>query len=63
MKYLEEQLETKFKISLEKFSIKYQDEEDEWITLMCDLELMHGMDVLRSSGKTVIRMMVTPKLN
>ncbi|XP_019157800.1 PREDICTED: protein NLP6-like [Ipomoea nil] len=61
--YLEEQLETKLKISLENMSIKYQDEEDEWITLTCDSELMHGMEVLRSCGKTVIRMMVTPKFN
>nr|GMC99747.1 protein NLP7-like [Ipomoea batatas]GMD51214.1 protein NLP7-like [Ipomoea batatas]GMD62192.1 protein NLP7-like [Ipomoea batatas]GME17071.1 protein NLP7-like [Ipomoea batatas]GME17072.1 protein NLP7-like [Ipomoea batatas] len=63
MKYLEEQLETKLKISLEIFSIKYQDEEDEWITVTCDSELLHGLDVLRSCGKTVIRMMVTPKFD
>ncbi|XP_019157792.1 PREDICTED: uncharacterized protein LOC109154493 [Ipomoea nil] len=63
LKYLEEQLESKFKISLENMSIKYQDEEDEWITLMCDSGLMHGLDVLRSCGKTIIRMMVTPKLD
>ncbi|XP_019157796.1 PREDICTED: uncharacterized protein LOC109154495 isoform X2 [Ipomoea nil] len=63
MKYLEEQLETKFKISLENMSIKYQDEEDEWITLTCDSELMHGLDVLRSCGKTVIRMIITPKFD
>ncbi|XP_019157793.1 PREDICTED: uncharacterized protein LOC109154494 isoform X1 [Ipomoea nil] len=61
IKYLEEQLETKFKISLQNMSITYQDEEDEWITLMCDSGLLHGLDVLRSCGKTVIRMMVTPK--
>nr|GMD73756.1 protein NLP7-like [Ipomoea batatas] len=63
IKYLEEQLETKLKIPLENFSIKYQDEEDEWITLTCDSELMHGLDVLRSCGKTVIRLMVTPKFD
>ncbi|XP_019157726.1 PREDICTED: uncharacterized protein LOC109154374 [Ipomoea nil] len=38
-----------------------QYDEDEWITLTCDSELLHGLDVLRSCGKTVIRMMVTPK--
>ncbi|XP_031113949.1 uncharacterized protein LOC116017492 [Ipomoea triloba] len=63
IKYLEDQLETKFKISLENMSIKYQDEEDEWITLTCDSELLHGFDVLRSCGETVIRMMITPKFN
>ncbi|XP_019157801.1 PREDICTED: protein NLP7-like [Ipomoea nil] len=61
MKYLEEQLETRFEITLDNFFIKYQDEEDEWITLTCDSDLRYCMDVLSSSGKLVIRMMVTPK--
>nr|GMD71494.1 protein NLP7-like [Ipomoea batatas] len=61
MKYLEEQLEMRFKIAAHKFCIKYQDEEDEWISIMCDLDLMYCMDVFRSCGKSVIRMRVTPK--
>ncbi|XP_031113899.1 uncharacterized protein LOC116017451 [Ipomoea triloba] len=61
LKYLEEQLETRFKISLENFSIIYQDEEDDWISLTCDSDLMYGMNVLRSSGKTVIKMKIKPK--
>nr|GMD69673.1 ADP,ATP carrier protein, mitochondrial-like [Ipomoea batatas] len=43
MKYLEEQLETRFKISLEIFSIMYKDEEDGWISLTCDSDLMYGL--------------------
>nr|GMD69692.1 protein NLP7-like [Ipomoea batatas] len=61
MKYLVEQLETRFQITLDNFFIKYQDEEDEWITLMCDSDLSYCMKVLSSSGKSGIRMMVTPK--
>nr|GMD69690.1 protein NLP7-like [Ipomoea batatas] len=41
MKYLVEQLETRFQITLDNFFIKYQDEEDEWITLMCDSDLSY----------------------
>nr|GMD67432.1 protein NLP7-like [Ipomoea batatas] len=61
MKDLEEQLETRFKITLDNFFINYQDEEGEWITLMCDPDLRYCMDLLSSSGKSGIRMMVIPK--
>nr|GMD05726.1 protein NLP7-like [Ipomoea batatas] len=60
LKYLEEQLETRFKICLENFSIMYQDEEADWISLTCDSDLVYGMDVLRSSGKTVVKMKIKP---
>nr|GLL43365.1 uncharacterized protein LOC109154494 isoform X2 [Ipomoea trifida] len=60
MKYLEEQLETRLKICLENFSIMYQDEEADWISLTCDSDLKCGMNVLRSSDKTVVKMKIKP---
>ncbi|KAG5577514.1 hypothetical protein H5410_057648 [Solanum commersonii] len=57
---LEGEVEKRFKISLQSFSIKYQDEDDDWILITTDSDLRDGMHSLRSLGRTTMRLLVTP---
>ncbi|KAH0716313.1 hypothetical protein KY284_009218 [Solanum tuberosum] len=58
---LEGEVEKRLNISLQKFSIKYQDEDDEWILITIDSDLRDGMHSLRLLGRTTMRLRVTPK--
>ncbi|KAH0746527.1 hypothetical protein KY285_008184 [Solanum tuberosum] len=57
---LEGEVEKRLKISLERFSIKYEDEDDDWILISTDSDLRDGMHSLRSLGRTTMRLLVTP---
>ncbi|KAK6776253.1 hypothetical protein RDI58_027254 [Solanum bulbocastanum] len=57
---LEGEVEKRLKISLQRFSIKYQDEDDDWILITTDSDLRDGMHSLRSLGRTTMRLLVTP---
>ncbi|XP_006354239.1 protein NLP7-like [Solanum tuberosum] len=48
---LEGEVEKRLKISLERFSIKYQDEGDDWILISTDSDLRDRMHSLRLLGK------------
>ncbi|WMV55544.1 hypothetical protein MTR67_048929 [Solanum verrucosum] len=58
---LEGEVEKRLKISLERFSIKYEDEDDDWILITTDSDLRDGMHSLRSLGRTTMRLLVTPE--
>ncbi|XP_015168303.1 protein NLP7-like [Solanum tuberosum] len=58
---LEGEVEKRLKISLERFSIKYEDEDDDWILITTDSDLRVGMDSLRLLGRTSMRLLVIPK--
>ncbi|KAL3324560.1 hypothetical protein AABB24_038611 [Solanum stoloniferum] len=58
---LEGEVEKRFKISLQSFSIKYQDEDDDWILITTDSDLRDGIHSLRSLGRTTMRLLVTPE--
>ncbi|KAH0712651.1 hypothetical protein KY289_008610 [Solanum tuberosum] len=58
---LEGEVEKRLKISFERFSIKYQDEDDDWILITADSDLRDGMHSLRLLGRTTMRLRVTPK--
>ncbi|XP_049388714.1 protein NLP7-like isoform X4 [Solanum stenotomum] len=58
---LEGEVEKRLNMSLQKFSIKYQDEDDEWILITTDSDLRDGMHSLRLLGRTTMRLRVTPK--
>ncbi|KAK6776257.1 hypothetical protein RDI58_027258 [Solanum bulbocastanum] len=58
---LEGELEKRLKISLERFSIKYQDEDDDWILITTDSDLRVGMHSLRLLGRTSMRLLVIPE--
>ncbi|KAK6776255.1 hypothetical protein RDI58_027256 [Solanum bulbocastanum] len=57
---LEGEVEKRLKISLQRFSIKYQDEDDDWILITTDSDLRDGMHSIRSLGRTTMRLLVTP---
>ncbi|XP_006354247.1 protein NLP7-like isoform X2 [Solanum tuberosum] len=56
---LEGEVEKRLKISLERFSIKYQDEDNDWILITTDSDLRDVMHSLRSLGRTTMRLLVT----
>ncbi|XP_049380660.1 protein NLP7-like [Solanum stenotomum] len=58
---LEGEVEKRFKISLKRFSIKYQDEDNDWILITSDSDLRDGMNSLRLSGRNTMRLVVTPE--
>ncbi|KAG5577503.1 hypothetical protein H5410_057637 [Solanum commersonii] len=58
---LEGEVEKRLNISLQRFSLKYQDEDDEWILITTDSDLRDGMHSLRLLGRTTMRLQVTPK--
>ncbi|XP_015167193.1 protein NLP3-like [Solanum tuberosum] len=58
---LEGEVEKRLKISLEGFSIKYEDEDDDWILITTDSDLRVGMHSLRLLGRTSMRFLVIPK--
>ncbi|KAG5582521.1 hypothetical protein H5410_053148 [Solanum commersonii] len=60
-KELEEEVKKRFKISLQWFSIKYQDEDDDWISITIDSDLRYGMHSHRLLGRTSMRLLVTPE--
>ncbi|KAG5577504.1 hypothetical protein H5410_057638 [Solanum commersonii] len=56
---LEGQVEKRLNISLQRFLIKYQDED--WILISTDSDLRDGMHSLRLLGRNTMRLLVTPK--
>ncbi|XP_006354235.1 protein NLP6-like isoform X1 [Solanum tuberosum] len=56
---LEGEVEKRFKIS--RFSIKYQDEDDDWILITSDSDLRDGMNSLRLLGRNTMRLEVNPE--
>ncbi|KAG5577509.1 hypothetical protein H5410_057643 [Solanum commersonii] len=56
---LEGEVEKRFKIS--RFSIKYEDEDDDWILITSDSDLRDGMNSLRLLGRNTMRLVVTPE--
>ncbi|KAG5577510.1 hypothetical protein H5410_057644 [Solanum commersonii] len=58
---LEGEVEKRLKKSVERFSIKCQDEDDDWILITTDSDLRDGMHSLGSLGRTTMRLLVTPE--
>ncbi|KAG5577506.1 hypothetical protein H5410_057640 [Solanum commersonii] len=54
---LEGEVEKRLNISLERFSIKYEDEDDDWILITTDSDLRDGMYSLRLLGMTTMRLL------
>ena len=54
-------MEKRLKISLERFSIKYEDEGGDWILITTDSDLKDRMHSLRLLGRTTMKLLVTPE--
>nr|XP_016494411.1 PREDICTED: protein NLP5-like isoform X2 [Nicotiana tabacum] len=52
---LEAEVETRFGIQIGSFSIMYEDEDKDWILITCDLDLHHGMHILKNKGITTMK--------
>lgn len=55
---LMEEIAKRLKLELGTFEIKYLDDDHEWVLIACDADLQECVDVLRSSGSNLIRLLV-----
>ncbi|RDY03648.1 Protein NLP7 [Mucuna pruriens] len=55
---LKEEVAKRLKLEAGTFDIKYLDDDHEWVLIACDADLQECMDVSRSSGSNIIRVLV-----
>ncbi|XXG90057.1 hypothetical protein AAC387_Pa12g1911 [Persea americana] len=55
---LKMEVSKRLKLEVGTFDIKYLDDDNEWVLLACDADLQECMDISRSSGGHVIRLLV-----
>ncbi|KAJ1385008.1 RWP-RK domain [Sesbania bispinosa] len=55
---LKEEVAKRLKLEVGTFDIKYLDDDHEWVLIACDADLQECMDVSRSSGSNIIRVLV-----
>lgn len=55
---LREEVAKRLKLEVGTFDIKYLDDDQEWVLIACDADLQECMDVSRSSGGSIIRLLV-----
>ncbi|KAL5139707.1 Protein NLP7 [Glycine soja] len=55
---LKEEIAKRLKLEVGTFDIKYLDDDHEWVLIACDADLQECMDVSRSSGSNIIRVLV-----
>ncbi|XP_011022461.1 PREDICTED: protein NLP7-like isoform X2 [Populus euphratica] len=55
---LREEVAKRLKLEVGTFDIKYLDDDQEWVLIACDADLLECMDVSRSSSSNIIRLSV-----
>ena len=55
---LKEEVAKRLKLEVGSFDIKYLDDDHEWVLIACDADLQECIDVSRSSGSNIIRVLV-----
>ncbi|XP_042953737.1 protein NLP6 [Carya illinoinensis] len=55
---LQEEVAKRLKLEVGTFDIKYLDDDHEWVLIACDADLQECMDIPRSSGSNIIRLLV-----
>ncbi|KAL8535543.1 hypothetical protein ACS0TY_011243 [Phlomoides rotata] len=55
---LKEEVAKRLKLEVGTFDIKYLDDDHEWVLIACDADLQECVDVSRSSGGNIIRLLV-----
>ncbi|WVY96820.1 hypothetical protein V8G54_028971 [Vigna mungo] len=55
---LKEEVAKRLKLEVGTFDIKYLDDDHEWVLIACDADLQECMDVSRSSGSNIVRVLV-----
>ncbi|XP_022136627.1 protein NLP6 isoform X2 [Momordica charantia] len=55
---LREEVAKRLKLEVGTFDIKYMDDDREWVLIACDADLQECVDISRSSGSNIIRLLV-----
>ncbi|KAJ8527029.1 hypothetical protein K7X08_029506 [Anisodus acutangulus] len=55
---LKEEVAKRLKLEVGTFDIKYLDDDHEWVLIACDADLQECVDISRSSGSNVVRLLV-----
>lgn len=55
---LKEEVAKRLKLEVGTFDIKYLDDDHEWVLIACDADLQECVDISRSSGGNIIRLLV-----
>ncbi|KAL3499014.1 hypothetical protein ACH5RR_041746 [Cinchona calisaya] len=55
---LMEEIAKRLKLELGTFEIKYLDDDHEWVLIICDADLQECIDISRSSGSNLIRLLI-----
>lgn len=55
---LEEEVSKRVKLEVGTFDLKYLDDDQEWVLMGCDADLQECVEVSRSSGRNIIRLLV-----
>ncbi|CAO2837759.1 unnamed protein product [Amaranthus hypochondriacus] len=55
---LKEEVAKRFKLEVGTFEIKYLDDDHEWVLIACDSDLQECLDVSKSSGSNMIRLLI-----
>lgn len=55
---LKEEVAKRLKLEVGTFDIKYLDDDHEWVLIACDADLQECIDVSRSSGNNMVRLLV-----
>lgn len=55
---LEEEVSKRVKLEVGTFDLKYLDDDHEWVLIACDADLQECVEVSRSSGRNIIRLLV-----
>ncbi|KAL8156786.1 hypothetical protein AgCh_001769 [Apium graveolens] len=63
MRELEGNLIERLHLEREKLSIKYQDDEGDWVLIACEKDMQKCLDIAKYLEKTTIRMLVEPPIH
>lgn len=55
---LEEEVSKRVKLDVGTFDLKYLDDDQEWVLIACDADLQECVELSRSSGRNIIRLLV-----
>lgn len=61
--YLKDNVIKRLPLERNSFSIKYQDDEGEWVLIACDEDVRECMEFSRSLNKTTIKMLLDPPVD
>ncbi|KAA8528211.1 hypothetical protein F0562_035538 [Nyssa sinensis] len=55
---LKEEVAKRLKLAMGTFDVKYLDDDQDWVLIVCDADLQECMDISKSSGSNIIRLLV-----